>query len=64
MMQERMRSMESQSKSSKQDILHTLKKKDEEGSKLREVLQEAKDKLVWLWEENDLRVTTMIQYKK
>jgi len=52
-MQERISYMESHTKSLQQEFKHTLHKKEEEGSKLRVVLQEAKDKLGRLWDENE-----------
>lgn len=52
-LQERIGSMDSHAKSLQQEFKQTLQKKEGEASKLRVVLQEAKDKLGRLWEENE-----------
>jgi len=51
-MQDRITSMESHTKSLQQQFRRTLHEKEKEGTKLRAVLQEARDKLGRLWDEN------------
>jgi len=51
-MQERISSMDAHTKSLQQEFKRTIHEKEKEGAKLRVVLQEAKDKLGRLWEEN------------
>ena len=52
-MRERINGMESQLKNSQSEFKSLIVKKEEESSKLRVVLQEAKEKLNRLWEENE-----------
>ena len=52
-LREKMSSMESHTTSLQHEFKRTLHKKEEEASKLRVVLQEAKDKLSRLWDENE-----------
>lgn len=52
-LQDRFAAMESHAKSLQLEFKRTLHKKEEEASKLRVVLQEAKDKLGRLWDENE-----------
>mmetsp|Transcript_44235 Transcript_44235/g.94168 ORF Transcript_44235/g.94168 Transcript_44235/m.94168 type:complete len:199 (-) Transcript_44235:465-1061(-) len=51
-MQDRIASMESHNRSLQQEFKRTLHEKEKEGAKMRVVLQEAKDKLGRLWDEN------------
>jgi len=51
-MQERISFMDAHTKSLQQEFKRTIHEKEKEGAKLRVVLQEAKDKLGRLWEDN------------
>lgn len=52
-MEDRVNSLETHTTSLQEEFKNTLQRKEEEASKLRVVLQEAKDKLGRLWEENE-----------